>query len=160
MNELDNMKQMMLLVESADQLDEIDFKKAAATAMAVGALAGSPDVDASNYDNINTDNQPVATQSASSMSASEILDKYDGGRFFGTVNGLMHLEDSPEGKVYRELQQLLFNGYMEQIGKMPPEQKTGNMKMKAKELAETRAMVMMARYLTDTNPDHPFIIKR
>jgi uncharacterized protein (DUF697 family) len=30
MNDLDNMKQMILLVESADQLDGIDFKKAAA----------------------------------------------------------------------------------------------------------------------------------
>lgn len=50
MNELDNMKQMMLLVESAEQLDEIDFKKAAATAMAVGSLAGGVGADPYNYD--------------------------------------------------------------------------------------------------------------
>ena len=50
MNELDNMKQMMLLIESAEQLDEIDFKKAAATAMAVGALAGGVNADPYNYD--------------------------------------------------------------------------------------------------------------
>jgi len=54
MNELDNMKQMMLLVESAEQLDEIDFKKAAATAMAVGALAGGVGAEpqsSEKYDN-------------------------------------------------------------------------------------------------------------
>ena len=157
MNDLDNMKQMILLVESAEQLDEINFRKAAATAMAVGALAGAPDVDASNYDNIDTGNQPVATQSVNDISS--LVKKYDGGGFTGSVNGLKYLEASPEGKVYKDIQQYLFNGYMEQIGQMSPEEKTGNMEMKAKMLAKQNAWILMAKYLNDTNPDHPFVKK-
>ncbi|MDA8897629.1 hypothetical protein N9I83_01210 [bacterium] len=58
------MSRLMLLVENAEQLDEVDFKKAAATAMAVGALAGAPqDTQASTDAAQGVDtNQPVATQ--------------------------------------------------------------------------------------------------
>lgn len=45
MNNVDNMKHLIQLIESAEHLDEIDFKKAAATAMAVGALAGGVNAD-------------------------------------------------------------------------------------------------------------------
>ena len=41
MNDLDHMKHLIQLVESAEQLDEINFKKAAATALAVGSMAGA-----------------------------------------------------------------------------------------------------------------------
>jgi hypothetical protein len=58
------MKQLIQLVESAEQLDEINFKKAAATALAVGALAGAPqDAQAGTDATQGVDsNQPVATQ--------------------------------------------------------------------------------------------------
>ena len=60
----EEMKNLMLLVESAEQLDEINFKKAAATAMAVGALAGAPqDAQADNAADPQLD-KPVATQQA------------------------------------------------------------------------------------------------
>ena len=161
MNDLDNMKQMMLLIESAEQLDEIDFKKAAATAMAVGALAGAPDVDASNLNNIDTGNGPVATQSVSGVSseAKQIMNKYKNLDFFGSVNGLKYLEASPEGKVYQEISQQLLKGYMDQIAKMPAEKQTGGLKYKAKTQAENNAMILMAKHLVDTNPDHPFVKK-
>ena len=67
MNDLDHMKQMILLVESAEQLDEINFKKAAATAMAVGSLAGAPQDAKASDDAVAQgidSNQPVATQVA------------------------------------------------------------------------------------------------
>ena len=59
----EEMKNLMLLVESAEQLDEINFKKAAATAMAVGALAGAPqDAQADNSMSDPQLDKPVATQ--------------------------------------------------------------------------------------------------
>jgi len=64
MNQRDEMARLMLLVENAEQLNEIDFKKAAATAGMIGALAGAPaDTQASTdaAQGIDT-NQPVATQ--------------------------------------------------------------------------------------------------
>jgi len=67
MNDLDHMKQLIQLVESAEQLDEINFKKAAATAMAVGALAGAPQDAKASDDAVAQgidSNQPVATQVA------------------------------------------------------------------------------------------------
>ena len=39
---MNDMRTYINLIESAEQLDEIDFKKAAATAGMIGALAGSP----------------------------------------------------------------------------------------------------------------------
>jgi hypothetical protein len=61
------MKQLILLVESAEQLDEIEFKKADATAGMIGALAGAPqDTQASTDAAQGIDsNQPVATQQVS-----------------------------------------------------------------------------------------------
>jgi len=64
MNNRDEMARIIRLVENAEQLNEFDFKKAAATAMAVGALAGAPqDAQASTdaAQGIDT-NQPVAQQ--------------------------------------------------------------------------------------------------
>jgi hypothetical protein len=61
------MKQLIQLVESAEQLDEINFKKAAATAMAVGSLAGAPQDAKASDDAVAQGidgNQPVATQVA------------------------------------------------------------------------------------------------
>lgn len=61
---MNDMRTYMDLIESAEQLDEINFKKAAATAGMIGALAGSPmDTQASTdaAQGIDT-NQPVATQ--------------------------------------------------------------------------------------------------
>lgn len=51
-NGMNEMRRLINLVESAEQqqLDEIDFKKAAATAMAVGALAGGVNADSSGGD--------------------------------------------------------------------------------------------------------------
>jgi antitoxin component YwqK of YwqJK toxin-antitoxin module len=48
----------------AEQLDEIDFRKAAATAMAVGALAGAPQYAQAGTDTAQgiDSNKPVATQ--------------------------------------------------------------------------------------------------
>ena len=52
------------LFESREELDEIDFKKAAATAMAVGSLAGAPQDAQAGTDAAQgiDSNQPVATQ--------------------------------------------------------------------------------------------------
>ena len=66
MNQRDEMARLMLLVENAEQLNEVDFKKAAATAGMIGALAGAPaDTQASTDAAQGVDtNQPVATQQA------------------------------------------------------------------------------------------------
>ena len=59
----EEMKNLILLIENAEQLDEINFKKAAATAMAVGALAGAPqDAQADNSMSDPQLDKPVATQ--------------------------------------------------------------------------------------------------
>jgi hypothetical protein len=58
-----DMRHYINLIESAEQLDEINFKKAAATAMAVGALAGAPqDAQADNSMSDPQLDKPVATQ--------------------------------------------------------------------------------------------------
>ena len=57
------MRTYINLIESAEQLDEFNFKKAAATAMAVGALAGAPqDAQADNSMSDPQLDKPVATQ--------------------------------------------------------------------------------------------------
>jgi hypothetical protein len=62
-------------VESAEQLDEINFKKAAATALAVGGLAGygamQPDTDTAPGVN---DTTPVATQQVQQPQKEEVPD--------------------------------------------------------------------------------------
>ena len=60
---MDDMRKYINLIESAEQLDEIDFKKAAATAGLIGALAGAPmDAKADNTDIDPQLDKPVATQ--------------------------------------------------------------------------------------------------
>ena len=64
--ERDQLKQLMILVEQAEQLDEIDFKKALATAALAGTLAtGAQDAEAQDY--VPEPHKPAFVQQAYSV---------------------------------------------------------------------------------------------
>jgi len=143
-------------VDLTEQLDEVNWKKAAATALAVASMAGASNVDSAVTPD-QTHNQPVATQSISTE-ASKVINTYwnKPGGFTGSVQSTGTLKGTPEGKLYSEMERQLLDGYLSHINTMEPEQQTG-MTDKAYKLSKENALVYLARHLTDTNPGHEFI---
>lgn len=87
------------LFESAEQLDEIDFKKAAATAMAMGALAGAPQDAKASDDAVAQgidSNQPVATQVAEPQ-GKKLIGNYTAGMSIEQVAELSGGKVRPNG---------------------------------------------------------------
>ena len=150
------MKHLIQLVESAEQLDEVNIANLITAAALAGSIAvGSQNIGATD---VNTADKPQATQRYSivNQQANDIISRYHntnaGHRnFSGYLAPRKILNNTAEGKLLSDIRAQMHERWINVFDHDPDTSED------LRKYIEKQSLVYFVYHLMDTNPDHPFV---